>query len=89
MQTDLFGNQIPSNEPKKKLTAAETQHNQLISIYGESEGNICGNCKHFIRKRFSNVYFKCGKSHVSNSAATDWRSRWNACGLFELKSTES
>lgn len=47
------------------------------------ENAICGSCRHLERHVYGTTFFKCVKARVSRSAATDWRVRWKACGLFE------
>jgi len=52
--------------------------------WGTTPGAVCRDCTHFLRKReATKVYFKCEKYGVTSGAATDWRARWNACGLWE------
>lgn len=34
------------------------------------------------------VYYKCALTRQSNSASTDWKSRWPACGKFERETPE-
>ena len=82
---DLFGEETtPTNEPHKGLRKAEFQHKQLISINGIAEGKSCRNCVHLIRKDdYSKVYLKCAYASDSNCQATDWRAKWQACGLFQ------
>ena len=51
-------------------------------FYGTGVG-ICGNCPHFTRKEWGNVYRKCLVYGDSNSEATDWRTGYPACGLID------
>ena len=43
---------------------------------------ICSNCPHFRRYTFDKTYFKCEAYGLSHSEATDWRAKWQACGLI-------
>lgn len=56
---------------------------QMRKLHGKSEGNICGNCAHFIRKKMGAIYFKCDLTKITGGPATDWRVNWPACGKFE------
>lgn len=75
------------NETLIELPAQQEVYPQRIkamwALRGRLEGQRCGTCKHFLRLRYSRVYFKCTLSRLSNSAATDWRARWVACGAWE------
>ena len=42
----------------------------------------CKDCQHLVCVSMSRNYYKCVKSHVSGSNATDWRVSWPACGLY-------
>jgi len=57
----------------------------MYQRHGRCTGKICGECKHFIVKKYSyrKVYFKCGHYADSASPATDFRKSFPACGLFE------
>jgi hypothetical protein len=56
---------------------------QMYNMYGRTEGKQCGECKYLCQRHFKNTYFKCEMTVISASSATDWRSRWEACGKFE------
>lgn len=55
----------------------------MHALHGTSPGHTCGDCAFLIAHRFSRAYFKCSKSKVTHGPATDWRSGWAACGLFQ------
>lgn len=84
---DLFGNDthIPvGNEPGKRK--AELVYKQMLTLYGAMAGVKCKDCKHFFFRLYSNKYPKCGLSGCDGSSrASDWNSRWNACGKYEAK----
>ena len=51
--------------------------------YGLEENRTCQQCHFFLRVRANHTYFKCSKTRMSRSSATDWRASWPACGLFD------
>jgi len=56
----------------------------MYNLYGRTNDK-CGNCKYLLRIRYQNTYFKCSRTKMSASNATDWRVGWQSCGLFERK----
>jgi hypothetical protein len=52
--------------------------------HGRALGKRCGDCVHLVRVHGDHqiVPFKCTEYRISNSAASDWRKKWDACGLF-------
>jgi hypothetical protein len=58
----------------------ETMHR----LFGTASG-MCGDCPHFVRRRFDKMYYKCAAYGLSHSEATDWRVRWHACGLIDTE----
>jgi hypothetical protein len=82
---DLFGNDVPvRNENQKGERIAVFQYKQLISIYGKVKGKKCKNCVNCEKHQGgSKTFYKCALAHISNSQATDWNSRWDACGQFK------
>lgn len=61
----------------------------MLSTYGQTEGQRCGECAHLLAVRYSRTYYKCQRSHMSASNATDWRVSWPACGLFERRTGDT
>lgn len=57
----------------------------MHSVYGLTEGQTCGTCRHLICKHYSKRYYKCGMARQTSSAATDWRVSWQACGKWEAR----
>lgn len=56
----------------------ETMHN----LYGHYDDK-CKNCMHLIKEHgYNKNYYKCEVYGISNSEATDWRLKYDACGLF-------
>jgi hypothetical protein len=54
--------------------------------YRRTQGKLCRNCKALIHHSGNTkLYLKCEKYGITNGAATDWRAKWDACGLFEEK----
>ena len=54
-------------------------------LYGKVHGKKCGNCPHFIEGYYHDrKLMKCRAYGLSHSEATDWRKKWDACGLIDL-----
>ncbi|MFA5054171.1 MAG: hypothetical protein WC565_08940 [Parcubacteria group bacterium] len=51
--------------------------------YGRDPEHTCGQCRHLVARRFAKTYYKCDLTRETVSAATDWRTGWQACGRFE------
>ena len=80
---NLFGEEVTIPEalrPKNGLSPVE----QMRRMYGERRGFTCGSCAHLTRRGHQG-YFKCSRFGISASAATDWRAKYHACGLFEAR----
>lgn len=56
----------------------------MYRLFGHCNGHSCGECSNLIEKRRDRVYRKCIVYGVTNSEASDWAKRWNACGMFNL-----
>lgn len=82
---DLFGNEInelPGKAPHVRI--AVHQYNSLILIYGKTDGKKCIDCVNCQRHEGgSKRFYKCHLASISHGPATDWNSRWQACGKFE------
>jgi len=80
--TNLFGEEVPvpQDAPAKR---GLDPHQQMLAIHGKCAGFTCGSCKDLKRSGKNRPYFKCSRFGISASEATDWRSKWQACGLFE------
>ena len=51
--------------------------------FGKLDGKRCKDCTNFVRERYHDYsYSKCTIYGRSNSAATDWNGRYEACGAF-------
>lgn len=51
--------------------------------FGFSPGNKCRTCEHFWRGRYHNyMYSKCKVYGMTNSEASDWSGRYDACGMY-------
>jgi hypothetical protein len=79
---NLFGEEVPIPADLKPMSGLSPVE-QMRRMYGERRGFTCGSCKHLTRHGKGTSWFKCAKFGVTNSTATDWRSKWAACGLFE------
>lgn len=88
---DLFGNDTPYKDPRKRISPGTRnkdgswKFNPMTLAHGETEGERCKNCVHFIRKHYAKVYFKCAirPDGAGHSPASDQRANWTACGKFE------
>ena len=55
---------------------------KMHELFGRGDG-LCGKCTHFQRFHYhGRDYQKCEVYGISNSEATDWRQKWDGCGLF-------
>lgn len=85
-QPDLFGNMSLPELPKTKDRLAVHQYKQLCSIHGTRDDKRCKECIHCNQHQGGSKYFyKCDLANISHGPATDWNSRWQACGKFEQK----
>ena len=66
-------------EEQKRMKKIYKMH----KLHGVSPGNKCGDCKHFARFQFSNVYRKCLLYGNTSGPATDWKAGYQACGKWE------
>jgi hypothetical protein len=85
---DLFGNEvleIPGAGDKKDRIAIRL-YKQLTNIYGIIADKRCKQCVHCeLHQGGSKTFYKCNLAKISHSHATDWNSRWTACGKFEAE----
>ena len=55
---------------------------KMHELFGRGDG-LCGKCQHFQQFHYHDRdYQKCEVYGISNSEATDWRQKWDGCGLF-------
>lgn len=54
-------------------------------IYGVHFGKRCENCPHLVKSTWDKTYYKCLLYGESHSEATDWRLKWQACGMIDNK----
>lgn len=53
-----------------------------------ADGVTCRGCAWLVRYgHHDQRYLKCERYGISRSMATDWRARWQACGLFQTSLT--
>lgn len=76
-----FDPQTP--KPPKPKKSKKPPIAEMHKIHGQMPGKTCGKCRFFLRFRMGSTFFKCQKSRITGGAATDWRARWTACGLFQ------
>lgn len=54
----------------------------MHDMFGYGDGR-CGDCPHFEKFHYrDHDYQKCNVYGITNSEATDWRQKWEGCGLF-------
>ena len=63
------------------MSHIETMHN----LFGKTEGKHCKDCDNLIKH---GSYYKCKYYGESSSNATDWRLKYDACGLFNKPNGE-
>lgn len=52
-------------------------------FFGVSDGHTCRECSNFIKGKYHDkVLCKCTVYGFTDSKATDWAGRWQACGAF-------
>lgn len=57
--------------------------------HGTSEGNTCRDCCNLVGHQHAKQYYKCAAYGISASMATDWRLKWDACGLYNVPFDET
>jgi hypothetical protein len=61
----------------------------MISTHGQVDEK-CGDCQHLVKQGYTaGTYYKCSKAGITRGAATDWRCKWVACGLFTKREAKS
>jgi hypothetical protein len=58
---------------------------QMHAKYGATSDRRCKSCVHLTHYDYTRRYYKCEIYGESNSAATDWRVNYPACGKWEAK----
>lgn len=54
-------------------------------LFGVCEGHACRECSNLVKGRYHDrILTKCKVYGMTNSAASDWAGRWQACGAFNL-----
>lgn len=65
--------------PNLKGRKIEAMHR----LYGVYMGKRCGECPHLIEHNFRGFHgYKCAVYGDTCSEATDWRLKWQACGMI-------
>lgn len=74
----------PKESPPKEHRYL-TPHEKMIAVHGrDKECRKCRFCAHLERQEYHNkVYFKCLLFGVTRGAGTDWRLKWDACGMIK------
>ncbi len=69
----------PQLEAEARASKKAVRIAWMHARHGRTEGRRCKDCEHLVR----GGYFKCRLYGISASVATDWRLKWEACGLFK------
>lgn len=87
----LFEGMSPRVKPTGGSRGERLMRNRLARLakmhqrYGRTEGVTCKGCPFLTRHGgASRSWAKCEKAGTSGSEATDWSSRWTACGAKEF-----
>lgn len=67
-------------EARRSKTAKRIAY--MHSVHGRRESERCGDCRHLLIKEHVGRYFKCQLYGITSGPGTDWRKKWEACGLF-------
>lgn len=60
----------------------------MHQVFGFSRGNQCKTCDNFWRGRYhDHMYSKCKVYGVTNSEASAWSGRYDACGMYNREYT--
>lgn len=61
----------------------------MQKLYGRHPGAKCETCSHLGRYHYHDKhYYKCDVYGVTNSEASDWRCKNEACGLYNTETTD-
>jgi len=66
-------------EPKKTTRRCP----RMQERFGYTEGQICGTCAYFVRRKWSRTYFKCALWSMAHCESSDIRCHDKACGKWE------
>lgn len=56
----------------------------MHKLFGRIPDRKCKDCQHLIYYSASHKWYKCECYGDSSSEATDWRLKWDACGLIDV-----
>ena len=57
---------------------------EMYARFGRLGHGTCSECPHYTKYKYRDKpYRKCCVYGVTNSEATDWTGKWNACGMFD------
>ena len=72
---NLFGH-------KELLPKLPRQILYMYAHHGKKAEKKCKDCAHLTSHSARVTWYKCLKYGASMSSATDWRLKWDACGLW-------
>ena len=61
----------------------------MYRLYGVHFGKRCADCPHLLMHVWNKRYYKCEIYGNSHSEATDWRLKWQACGMIEREAVST
>lgn len=75
----------------EKAKKGQRQLARMHARHGLTAGATCGDCAHLFKHHgdYAGHYFKCHQYGVTGGPGTDWRLKWDACGLFERRGVEA
>ena len=59
-----------------------TNIQKMHQRHGVNPGNKCRDCCNIVVKDYAKKYYKCEAYGLGYAKSTDWRLKWDACGMF-------
>lgn len=73
---------------KEKRATQNRKIDLMHDLFGIADG-ICRDCNHLCKYTANRTWYKCEIYGKTSSEASDWRLKWQACGLKGLPKPES
>jgi len=64
------------------MARRELRHAHMLVVYGKGPDRKCGDCACLKVVALAKKFHKCRLYGETNGPATDWNTRWDACGAF-------
>lgn len=82
LKVELHNGRVIEADPVRR--GKPLDHFDMLAFHGSTAEKTCGGCRFLQEYTPGNgTFFKCGYANPTGGAATDWRKKWAACGLFE------